>query len=119
MDCQETLQLRMHLGAETLLAEVGLPLGGVHHQCCYLFALLFERNPTVLEICQQPLTPSTLGLLISLAHLGWCQPLQFSIQHTRDMWLLDSPCMNLGSSLAIGNGVLLAGRERAESFTHS
>lgn len=27
--------------------------------------------------------------------------------------------MNLGSSLAIGNGVLLAGKERAESFTKS
>lgn len=26
--------------------------------------------------------PSTVGLLISLAHVGWCRPLQFSIQHS-------------------------------------
>lgn len=91
-------------GAESAVAEMGLSLGGVHHRHRYLcIAFLNGTLQCLRSGTRQSLIPSVAGLQISSvnwARVTHCNSVS-STAHA--MWPLDSPCMDLGSSLAVGN----------------
>lgn len=105
LKCQEHCSLGNSWGAETIVAEVALSLGRVYHWCWYLSALLSWMKPCDISDLRLdrhsfPVWLDFWSVLWTWAGITHCNSVS-STAH--DMWLLDSPCTNLGSSMAVGN----------------